>query len=361
MFTTSYFLIFLIVIMIIFFCVRREWRVSVLALASLFFVFYLDAYAGTVLVVSSVCTYIGGRGIRWLQKCDRHKQARRLMIVLVSLDIAMIIIYKFGIDFLERMGAWVPKNAEVVKYLMIPLGLSFYTFQAISYLVDIYKKKYSAEESLAEFMLYMSYFPKFVSGPIERVNDFVSQLESIKEINFIQSGRLSVAFTYMLYGYFMKLVVADRVAVTANRIFEYPQGYDSFWLLLGIVLYTIQIYADFAGYSYIAVGVSKVFGIDIQVNFRNPYFSYDITEFWRKWHISLSSWLRDYLYIPLGGNRQGKIRKNINTIIVFIVCGLWHGTGIPFLIWGLLHGIYSVSQNVFLSHRKRQLADVFLL
>ena len=353
MFTTSFFIIFLITVMFFFFCVRREWRVAVLAIASILFVFYLDAYAGIVLTTTSVCTYMGGHGIYWLQKKGKEKVAKLLTTVLVAADVAVIILYKFGLYFLERIGILVSQNEYVVAYLIIPIGLSFYTFQAISYLIDIYKKKYSAEENFIEFMLYMSYFPKFVSGPIERVDDFTKQLDSIKNINFMQSGRLSIAFTYMLYGYFMKIVVADRVAVTVNKIFEYPQGYDSFWLVLGIILYTVQIYADFAGYSYIAVGVSKIFGIDIQMNFKNPYFSYNITEFWRKWHISLSSWLRDYLYIPLGGNRKGKVRKNINTMIVFIVCGLWHGTGINFLIWGFLHGIYSVMQNVFWAKGKK--------
>lgn len=355
MFTTSSFLIFLILVMILFFCVRREWRIAILAIASLAFVFYLDVYAGSVLLLASVCTYIGGHGIQWLHKRENEKGAKLLMAILVMLDSAMIVFYKFGLYVMERSGIWVPQNEEIVGYLMIPLGLSFYTFQSISYLVDIYKKKYHAEENFIEFILYMSYFPKFVSGPIERVDDFTCQLKTVKDINFIQSGRLSIAFTYMLYGYFMKIVVADRVAFITNRIFEYPQGYDSFWLLLGVVLYTVQIYADFAGYSYIAVGVSKIFGIDIQMNFKNPYFSYDITEFWRRWHISLSSWLRDYLYIPLGGNRKGKVRKNINTMIIFIVSGLWHGTGVSFLIWGFLHGTYSVLHNMFFYKNKKSI------
>lgn len=349
MFTTSFFLIYLIIVMTLFFCIRREWRISFLACASILFCVYLDVYASIVLLLLSLLTFIGGHAIEKMQKRNWMRAAKSLTFILIFFDSVLIITYKFGAYFFENVGYFEKMNLSLMEYLILPVGLSFYTFQSICYLADIYKKKYTPKENLMEFMMYMSFFPKLVSGPIERAGDFINQLGKIKDINFWQSGRLSVAFTYMLYGYFMKIVIADRVAVPVNRLFEYPQGYDSLWLLLGIMLYTVQIYADFAGYSYIAYGVAKIFGIELQLNFKNPYNAAGISEFWRKWHISLSSWLRDYIYIPLGGNRKGRIRKNINTMFVFIVCGLWHGTGLSFLIWGVLHGIYSVMENLFIN------------
>ena len=352
MFTSSFFLIYLLIVVLIFFSIRREWRISVLAVASLIFCFHLDIYAGIVLVILTLFSFAGGHWMEWLKKREKKKYTGIIVKFFVLFDISLLFIYKFAVYFLERFQYAEEVSPVLMEYLMIPLGLSFYTFQSVSYLVDVYKDTYNAKENLMEFLLYMSFFPKFLSGPIERAKDFMGQLKEIKEINFWQSGRLSIAFTYILYGYFMKIVIADRVAMIVNRIFEYPQGYDTIWLIVGIVFYTIQIYADFAGYSYIAVGVAKIFGIKIQINFKNPYFSYSISEFWRKWHISLSSWLRDYLYIPLGGNRKGKVRKNLNTMIVFIVCGIWHGTGISFFIWGILHGLYSIADNLILNNVK---------
>lgn len=347
-------MIFMLVVLIFFYGVRREWRVMCLTVASFIFVFYIDTYAGIILIILSLITYISGHGIRWLQKRCYEKMAKNLLRFILFFYIILMIVYKFGLSFLNNTEYVERINADIVEYLIIPVGFSFYTFQAISYLVDIYKGIYQEKENLMEFMLYMSFFPKLVSGPIENAERFISQLKKLKDINFWQSGRLSISFTYILYGYFMKIVIADRVAVIVNKIFDYPQRYDSFCLLLGIVLYTIQIYTDFAGYSYIAVGIAKIFEINLQLNFKNPYYACSISEFWRKWHISLSSWLKDYLYIPLGGNRKGELRKNINVIIVFLVCGVWHGNGLSFFIWGILHGIYSVAENLFLYKNKNK-------
>lgn len=355
MFTTPVFFLYFVIVLFIFFSIRREWRISALACASILFCIYLDLYAGIVLLCSSCVTYAGGHVIEKLKKKDRIKAAKGCTGVLVSLHVVFMVTYKFGSFILARIQGIEQWNAGVMEYLIIPIGFSFYTFQAIAYLVDIYRGNYTPRENVMEFILYMSFFPKLISGPIERAGDFLGRLHQIHTINFWQSGRLSVAFTYMLYGYFMKIVIADRIGVTVNRLFDQPSDYDSLWLLMGMILYTIQIYADFAGYSYIAYGVAKIFGIELQLNFKNPYFSLGITEFWRKWHISLSSWLRDYLYIPLGGNRKGRARKHINTMLVFIVCGLWHGTGLSFLIWGILHGAASVMESLCWSKIRNKL------
>ncbi|MDE7009171.1 MAG: MBOAT family protein, partial [Lachnospiraceae bacterium] len=204
---------------------------------------------------------------------------------------------------------------------------------------------------------WLAFFPKLVSGPIEREGQFFPQMKKLSVIKFWNRGRLSAAFTYMLWGYFMKMVVADRIGPVVGPLFERPGGFDSFWLLLGAFLYSVQIYCDFAGYSYIAVGCAKLFGIEIMENFRSPYMAVDIQDFWRRWHVSLSEWLRDYVYIPLGGNRKGVVRKNLNTMIVFIVCGMWHGAGLNFLAWGVLHGVYSVADSLIKEWNKKGMAE----
>lgn len=355
MFTTSFFLIYLIIVILLYFLVRREWRVHLLSVSGILYCFYLDTYAGIVLILSSLFTYLAGHELAKFREKNKLTACKLLTGLSVFIHSFTIFFYKFVLYLWERMGLVSESPPSFLEFFVIPIGLSFYTFQAISYILDIYHQKYTPKESLSEFLLYMSFFPKFISGPIERPSEFFSQLKSLQNIIFWQTGRLSTSFTYILYGYFLKIVIADRVSVTVNRLFEYPQGYDSFWLSLGIILYTIQIYTDFAGYSYIAYGISGIFGIKLDPNFKTPYFALSISDFWRRWHISLSSWLRDYFYIPLGGNRKGKTRKSFNTLLVFLVCGLWHGTGLSFVIWGLLHGFYSIAETLFLHKIKNQI------
>ena len=280
----------------------------------------------------------------------RRSKSRGYLVFIICFYAAVLCVYKYGTYWWSFMGWEIPQGiiTGLVMSVGIPVGLSFYLFQAIGYLVDIYQGKSHAEKNFWYLSCFLAFFPKLVSGPIEREEDFLPQLRELEKVKFGDRGRLSTAFTYMLWGYFMKMVVADRLAVTVNQIFDSPESFDSMWLLLGAFFYTMQIYCDFAGYSYIAVGCGKIFGINLVQNFIAPYRAESITDFWRRWHVSLSAWLRDYLYIPLGGNRRGIARKCINTMIVFLVCGMWHGAGIHFAVWGLLHGIYSVLNTLCL-------------
>ena len=335
MFTSPYYILFLAASAILYFLMPGKYRAVLLLMLSYLFCAALNINSLWVLILISLFTYFAAR---WISKTDpvQNMVKRKILAVLsVLVCIFILAVYKFITHF----------------QVLIPIGLSFYLFQAIGYLVDVYKGNYSARISFVNYGLYLAFFPKFISGPIEREHTFMDQLQNLDKVRFWNRGRLSTAAAYMLSGYFMKMVIADRLAIIVTRLFDAPVSYDSFWLVLGALFYTIQIYCDFAGYSFIAIGSSRLFGIDLSINFFAPYYSGNITEFWRRWHISLSTWLKDYLYIPLGGNRKGLFRKCLYTMIVFVICGIWHGVGFSFLVWGLLHGIYSVLDTLFRSNK----------
>ena len=227
-------------------------------------------------------------------------------------------------------------NVPTFKVLL-PVGISFYTFQTLSYTIDVYRKKREPEKHLGIFALYVAFFPQLVAGPIERSTRLLPQL--IKKYNF-DYDRVTDGLKLMLWGFFKKVVIADRIAVIVNQVYSNPNEAAGIPLLIGTYLFAFQIYCDFSGYSDIAIGAAKVFGIDLMQNFRRPYFAKSIREFWQRWHISLSTWFRDYLYRPLGGNHSSTWRWYYNIMIVFLISGLWHGANWTYVIWGGLHGSY---------------------
>lgn len=342
MFVSMIFPAFLGVVVALFFLLPVKWRPTILLFASYVLCAWIDLWALLVLVVFSFSTWVAGRKLKKLLMMGKKRAGKIYTGIVVGFYIFILCSYKYVPYFMKYAGFTQLSQVGLLRNMVMPVGLSFYLFQAIGYLTDIYKEKSQAEKNFIYLSCYLAFFPKLVSGPILREQDFLPQLRMLDKVTFKDRGRLSTAFTYMLWGYFMKMVVADRLAVMVNQIFASPELFDSFWLIIGVFFYTIQIYCDFAGYSYIAIGCARIFGIHLTENFRAPYLASDITEFWRRWHISLSTWLRDYIYIPLGGNRKGVARKCINTMIVFLVCGMWHGAGFHFAAWGLLHGIYSV-------------------
>lgn len=226
--------------------------------------------------------------------------------------------------------------------LILPIGLSFHTFQSLSYVFEVYYGRFAAERSLLHYSVYVLYFPQLVAGPIERPQNILPQLhrfQSYDENNLVRGMKL------LTQGLIKKSVVADTLAPLANQVFDSPGSFGTAGTLLGILAFTIQIYCDFSGYSDMARGISLFFGIDLMVNFKTPYFASSISEFWRRWHISLSTWFRDYLYIPLGGNRVGAFQNQLNLFAVFLLSGLWHGSNWTFIIWGALHGLYLMIEN----------------
>ncbi len=227
--------------------------------------------------------------------------------------------------------------------IVLPVGISFYTFQAISYVVDVYRKNTRAEKNIFKYALFVSFFPQLVAGPIERSNNLLRQINERRKFDYYKARD---GIYLMVWGYFIKMVIADRIAIFVDAVYADIETYPGWYLIVATILFAFQIYCDFAGYSTIAVGSAKIMGFELMDNFNAPYISASVGEFWRRWHISLSSWFKDYLYIPLGGNRKGITRKYVNLVIVFIVSGFWHGASWTYVIWGGLNGLYQVIGDI---------------
>ena len=258
--------------------------------------------------------------------------------------------FNFFVDSFITLGYAVGINLDTpVMRLLPPVGISFYTFQTLSYTIDVYKGKFKPTNSFMEFAVYVCYFPQLVAGPIERASSLLPQIFNKRKVNIemIRSGLLLI-----LIGLFKKVAIADSAALEVESIFNDPSKLSTWTLWKGLYLFSLQIYCDFSGYSNIARGASRLLGIELIENFQTPYLSKNITDFWRRWHISLSHWLRDYLYIPLGGNRKGKLKTYRNLFLTMFLGGLWHGANWTFVVWGSLHGIYLAIHKYFTEERK---------
>ena len=360
MFVSLFFPVFLGIVTLCYFALPAKCRPAILFFASCVFCASLDIRSLVILFISILFTYCGGILLEHAGKNSfRPGKIHFILAVLLSLCLLLLLVFKYTGYIFQRFFPWLTFTQTLLPYFLMPIGFSFYLFQMISYLVDVAKGKLAAEKDFIHLGCYLAFFPRLVSGPIERAGDFLPQLSALSKIKFFDRGRLSTAFTYILWGYFMKMVVADRLALLVNSLFGSMQEFDSFFLFLGMLFYTMQIYCDFAGYSNIAIGCAAIFGIRLTQNFASPYQAASISEFWRRWHISLSSFLKDYIYIPLGGSRYGTFWKCLNTMIVFLLCGMWHGSGLNFVVWGLLHGIYSVIGTFLPSGRKYRVLTFF--
>ncbi len=274
----------------------------------------------------------------------------RLPLLLLSLfsNLGLLFFFKyynFASENLNLIFDKVGIQSDIpLMHFLLPVGISFYTFQTLSYTIDVYLGRQKAETHLGYFALYVSFFPQLVAGPIERFSRLTPQLKAKHKLsydNIIKGLRL------ILYGLFIKMVIADNLAVYVDQIYLAPQNYSSIDILTGLTFYSFQIYSDFFGYSIIAIGSAQLLGIKLMDNFKTPYLAKNISEFWQRWHISLSTWFRDYLYFPLGGNRGSKFRWIINILIVFIISGIWHGANWTFLIWGAMFGIiYIIEKSI---------------
>ncbi len=285
---------------------------------------------------SSLIDYLVGRGLS-----QTRKYRRLLLAVSLVCNLGVLGFFKyygfFLESFLQAFSFLGVSMSGTYLQIILPVGISFYTFQTLSYTIDIYRRELEPTTDLWAFMAYVGFFPQLVAGPIERASHLLPQFLQKREFS---QEKATDGLRQMLWGFFKKMVIADNCAVLVNDIFEGYQGYNGSTLLLGVILFTVQIYCDFSGYSDIAIGTGRLFGFDLRRNFRFPFFATDIADFWRRWHISLTTWFRDYVYIPLGGRGVAQVRAAINVIVVFGVSGLWHGANWTFVFWGLIHAFY---------------------
>lgn len=329
------FFVFITLFLIIYYVIPSKYQWYCLLIMSILF-YLINTQENTVwLMFTIIGTYLFTNVIEDLkEKNATNAQIRLLFIINIIIALSPLLLLKYIIS-------------SVYTSIALPMGISFYTLQLIGYSVDVYKGKFKAEHNLLKYMLFAMFFPQIIQGPIARYDKLSESL--YKPHNF-EEDKITKGFMLVLWGLFLKLVLADHAAVIVDTVFNDYKIYTGFYILIAGVLYSIQLYADFMGCVCIAKGISSMFGIELMDNFNHPYFANSIKDFWRRWHISLSSWLRDYIYIPLGGNRKGAVPKYINLIITFIVSGLWHGVGLQFIFWGVLHGMYQIigdlTQNI---------------
>lgn len=338
LYTSFKFLIFFPTICLFYFFLKNEKSKKVwLLICSYFFYICWNIYYSLLLLFSTIITYFSGKLI---SKYPEKK--KKFLILSLVINISILLFFKYANFFIDNINILfkIFKISSINHLdILLPIGISFYTFQALSYTMDIYRGDVKEEKNFLEYALFVSFFPQLVSGPIEKSKDFLPQLKIKHNFDY---DRVKKGLLIMLVGFIYKMVIADRIAIAVNTVYDNLSNYNGIILFITAILYSFQIYTDFYGYSLIAKGTAKVFGYDLYDNFDSPYLSKSIKEFWRRWHISLSTWFRDYLYFPLGGSRTSYINKLRNIMIVFLVSGLWHGASWTFVFWGILHGLYQV-------------------
>jgi alginate O-acetyltransferase complex protein AlgI len=339
LFNSFDFAVFLPIVFTLYWISRRSVRLQNLIIVVSSYVFYgwWDWRYLFLFILSITSAYGAGR---WMESVSDQRQRRWILLGCIILNFGILGYYKYANFFVANF-------VDVVRFfgmslsvdrlnVILPVGISFYTFQAMGYTIDVYRKDLKASHSYLDFSAFVSFFPQLVAGPIERASNLLPQF---KKARVFDSNAASDGLRQILWGLFKKVVVADNAAVVVNAVFANVGAQNGSTLAVGIILFAFQIYGDFSGYSDMAVGIGKLFGITLMKNFATPYFSRDIAEFWRRWHISLSTWFRDYVYIPLGGNRRGHVRTVINTMVLFLVSGLWHGANWTFVAWGAVNAL----------------------
>lgn len=357
LFNSLQFIVFFPIVIFVYFLIPRRIRYIWLLLASYYFYMCWNPKYVLLLFFSTAATYVAGLLLQlWRDRPDRKRAVAAVNLIL---NFGILLLFKY-LDFVwNNIGALLGKFhvsvPENTLSLLLPVGISFYIFQAVGYTIDVYRGTIEAERNFGRYALFVSFFPQLVAGPIERSGNLLPQLKKMADLRLWDSQRIQKGTLIMLYGYILKMVLADRAALYVDTIFDVNNlgVYQGITVFLGAALFAVQIYCDFAGYTYIAIGAAKIMGIELMNNFNAPYFAVSFKDFWDRWHISLSTWFRDYLYFPLGGSRKGKIRKYLNILIVFGVSGLWHGASWHYVVWGGLHGICRVMGEMTSGLRNR--------
>ena len=343
LFNSTEFMIFFPITLILYWIFPKKYRYICLFIASYtFYMFWNPKYA-MLMGTSTVVTFLSGVLI------EKLKYKRTVVAFSFIINLAILIFFKYFDFLLQNINIVLSAlNIQLINKpfdVILPVGISFYTFQALSYTIDVYRGEIKSEKNIIKYALFVSFFPQLVAGPIERSNNLLIQIENLEKVKRFDYERITEGLTLMLFGYFQKMVIADRAAILVDTVFNGYYEYNSMALILAAIFFAIQIYCDFGSYSLIAIGTAKVMGINLMENFNTPYFARSVKEFWGRWHISLSTWFRDYLYIPLGGNRCSNIRKSFNILVTFLVSGLWHGANFTFIAWGAIHGIFHIIEE----------------
>ncbi len=365
LFNSLDFLIFFPIVTLVYFVLPHRVRWVWLLIASYYFYMCWNPRYALLMATSTAITFLSGLLIhRSNQIPDAKRRAwmRRLWVALsFGSNLAILFFFKYWDFFWDNLEALFALGGvalhQPVFDVILPVGISFYTFQALSYTMDVYRGEIEAEPNFFRYALFVSFFPQLVAGPIERSKNLLLQ---VHERHTFDAQRARDGLLLMLWGLFQKMVVADRVAIVVDTVFDGYAAMPAWAVVLAVVLFAFQIYCDFGGYSNIAVGAAQVMGFRLMENFRQPYLSQSCGEFWHRWHISLSTWFRDYLYIPLGGNRKGTARKYLNNLITFTASGLWHGASWNYVVWGALNGVYQVLGSILRPARERLCAALHL-
>lgn len=351
LFNSVNFLIFFIIVVSLYFIIPYRLRWILLLLSSYYFYMAWNPKYIILIILSTIIDYLVS--LRMGKERKKSKRKKYLYISLLS-NLGILFLFKyfnfFNESFKYLFHNWnMEYNISAFK-LLLPMGISFYTFQTLSYTIDVYNGKIKPEKHLGIFALYVSFFPQLVAGPIERSDRLLPQFYEKHDFEY---NRVTNGLKRMAWGLFKKVVIADRIAIIVNTVYNNPQNYEGLALMIATGCFAIQIYCDFSGYSDMAIGSASVIGFDLMENFKRPYFAKSIGEFWSRWHISLSTWFRDYVYIPLGGNRVKLSRNLFNLMITFLVSGLWHGANWTFIIWGGIHGLYLIFGKLIKKSREK--------
>jgi alginate O-acetyltransferase complex protein AlgI len=345
LFVTQKFLIFFAIVFAVYWSIPwRRPRVWLLLAASYYFYYCFNEWLALVVATSSVADYLLARG---MDRAPRNSWLRPGLLALsLVMNLGLLCYFKYANFFLASFydAANVAASERLILDIILPVGISFYTFEAINYTVDVYRGKIHAERNLDYFLLFILFFPHLVAGPIVRAADFLPQVERPKRLTWT---RFAVGGRQIVLGLFKKMVIADRMAMVVDPVFANPDSFETAVVWMAAVAYSIQIYCDFSGYSDIALGTARMLGYRLTINFAMPFAATDISDLWRRWHISLSTWIRDYVYIPLGGNRGSTLRTSFNLLAAMTLCGLWHGANWTFVVWGAMNGMYLIVHRAF--------------
>ncbi len=344
-FISPEYVLFFCIVLPLYFLTPQRFRWLLLVLVSYLFYAFGQAQYVVLILLTTAVDYTAARLIG---RSEQPFQRRLFLAASLSMNLGVLFLFKyfnfFTVSFHELAGTLGVSYPAPTLSLALPVGISFYTFQSMAYTIDVYRRKVEPETHFGTFAAFVSFFPQLVAGPIERAGQMLPQFHVEHRFD---PERAVEGLRLMLWGFFKKVVIADRLAIYVDAVYNHAHDYSGLSLILATVFFAFQIYCDFSGYTDIARGTAKIMGFELMINFRQPYFAQSAREFWGRWHISLSTWFRDYLYIPLGGNRVPFPRYLLNLMIVFLVSGLWHGASWTFVIWGALHGLYVVVEALF--------------